>query len=109
VRLLSDCLKRKGMEVDSTILASVVERQLQLCGTFTLHSKTAAANGGDFDFDLVAFLAHSEFPRFVEDRFAMADRKEKTKDKKTRATTNWWNIAEVAMKARGNQIGKITN
>ena len=109
VRLLSDCLKRKGMEVDSTILASVVERQLQLCGTFTLHSKTAAANGGDYDFDLVSFLAHSEFPRFVEDRFAMDNAKERIKDKKARATTNWWNIAEVAMKARGNQIGKITN
>jgi hypothetical protein len=109
VTLLADSLTQNGSYVDPSALASVVERQLQLCGTFTLHSKTAAANGGDFDFDLVAFLAHSEFPRFVEDRFAMADRKEKTKDKKTRATTNWWNIAEVAMKARGNQIGKITN
>lgn len=109
VALLSDSLTRNGSHVDQTILASIVERQLQLCGTFTLHSKTAASNGGDYDFDLVSFLGHSEFPRFVEDRFSMAETKAKTKDKKTRATTNWWNIAEVAMKARGNQIGKITN
>jgi hypothetical protein len=109
VRLLAETIARYGVQLDSSILASVVECQLQLCGTFTLHSKTAAANGGDFDFDLVSFLSHSEFPRFVEDRFAMAHRKEKIKDKKARATTNWWNIAEVAMQARGNQIGKITN
>jgi hypothetical protein len=109
VALLSDSIAGAGDRVDPTFLASIVERQLQLCGAFTLHSKTAAANGGDYDFDLVSFLGHSEFPRFVESRFAIAETKARTKDKKTRATTNWWNIAEVAMKARGNQIGKITN
>lgn len=109
VALLSEAIARDGYPVDSGILASIVARQLQLCGTLTLHAQTAAANGGDYDFDLVSFLGYSEFPRFVENRFAMAQAKAKTKDKKTRATTNWWNIAEVAMKARGNQIGKITN
>ncbi len=109
VALLSESIARDGYHLESSFLAPLVERQLQLCGTFTLHAKTAAANGGDYDFDLVSFLGHNEFPRFVESRFSMGQAKRKTKDKKTRATTNWWNIAEVAMKARGNQIGKITN
>jgi len=82
---------------------------LRLPGTFSLHSKTAERNGGDFDFDLVAVLQDSEFPRFVQSRFDMREGYQKKKDKKTKIKSPWWNLAEVAMKARGNQIGRITN
>ena len=34
---------------------------------------------------------------------------QKKKDKKTKIKSPWWNLADVAMKARGNQIGRITN
>src|SRR5206468_4687620 len=51
----------------------------------------------------------SEFPRFVESRFVMREGNQKKKDKKTKLKSPWWNLAEVAMKARGNQIGRITN
>ena len=74
-----------------------------------LHSKTAARNGGDFDFDLVAILQESEFPRFVQSRFEMSEEHRRHKDKQKKVKSPWWNLADVAMKARGNQIGRITN
>jgi hypothetical protein len=107
--ILEQVLRRTGCGMDSAQIPDIVERQLRLPGTFTLHSKTAERNGGDFDFDLVAVLQDSEFPRFVESRFAMIEGYQKKKDKKTKIKSPWWNLAEVAMKARGNQIGRITN
>jgi len=74
-----------------------------------LHSKTAERNGGDFDFDLVAILQDSEFPRFVQSRFEMSEEHRRHKDKQKKVKSPWWNLADVAMKARGNQIGRITN
>ena len=51
-------------------LAEVIATtQLELEGTFTLHSKTAAKNGGDYDFDFVCVVEGDRFPRFVEHRF----------------------------------------
>jgi len=56
----------------------LVEKQIRLDGAFTLHSETAAKNGGDFDFDLVAVVEGDRFPHFVECRFAHQDRHEKS-------------------------------
>ena len=47
--------------------------------------------------------------RFVQSRFEMTEQHRKEKDKKKKIKSPWWNLAEVAMKARGNQIGRITN
>ena len=108
-RLLEQVLRGTGCRMDSAQIADLVERQLRLPGTFSLHSKTAERNGGDFDFDLVAVLQDSDFPRFVQSRFDMREGFQKKKDKKTKTKSPWWNLADVAMKARGNQIGRITN
>jgi RNA dependent RNA polymerase len=107
--LLEQVLRRTGCRMDAAQIGELVERQLKLPGTFSLHSKTAERNGGDFDFDLVAVLQDSEFPRFVQSRFDMREGYQKKKDKKTKIKSPWWNLADVAMKARGNQIGRITN
>jgi len=109
VNLLETVLRGIGCRMDSAKIPDLVERQLRLPGTFLLHSKTAERNGGDFDFDLVAVLQDSEFPRFVQSRFDMREGYRKKKDKKTKIKSPWWNLADVAMKARGNQIGRITN
>ena len=108
-RLLEQVLCGTGCRMDSAQIPDLVERQLRLPGTFSLHSKTAERNGGDFDFDLVAVLQDSDFPRFVQSRFDMREGFQKKKDKKTKTKSPWWNLADVAMKARGNQIGRITN
>jgi hypothetical protein len=107
--LLETVLRGIGCRMDSAKIPDLVERQLRLPGTFSLHSKTAERNGGDFDFDLVAVLQDSEFPRFVQSRFDMREGYQKKKDKRTKIKSPWWNLADVAMKARGNQIGRITN
>jgi hypothetical protein len=107
--ILGRVLHETGCRTDEAHIPDLVERQLRIPGTFTLHSKTAERNGGDFDFDLVAILQESEFPRFVQSRFDMREGYQKRKDKKTKVKSPWWNLADVAMKARGNQIGRITN
>jgi len=109
VHHLERVLRDTGCGMDSAHLSDLAERQLRIPGTFTLHSKTAERNGGDYDFDLVAVLEDSAFPRFVQSRFDMAEQHQKEKDKKRKIKSPWWNLAEVAMKARGNQIGRITN
>ena len=63
-----------------------------------LHSKTAERNGGDFDFDLVAILPASEFPRFVQSRLEMREEHRRRKDKQKKVKSPWWNLADVAMK-----------
>ena len=45
----------------------IVIGQLLLEHTITLHSKTAAKNGGDYDFDVVCVVEEQRFPRWVED------------------------------------------
>ena len=109
VQILERTLRSTGCRMDPRQIADLVDRQLRLQGTFVLHSKTAERNGGDFDFDLVAILQESEFPRFVESRFEMSEEHRRHKDKQKKVKSPWWNLADVAMKARGNQIGRITN
>ncbi len=101
--------EQNGCSMESEAVVDLVERQIKLEGTFTLHSETAAKNGGDFDFDLVAVVEGDRFPRFVESRFAHQDRHEKGKSKRTKKQSPWWNLALVANQAKGNQIGSITD
>src|SRR6202007_3192186 len=50
-RLLEQVLRGTGCRMDSAQIPDLVERPLRVPGTFSLHSKTAERNGGDFDFD----------------------------------------------------------
>src|SRR5258708_10822213 len=95
--------------MDSGAVVDLVEKQIKLEGTFTLHSETAAKNGGDFDFDLVAVVEGDRFPRFVESRFVHRGTHEKGKSKRTKKQSPWWNLALGANQAKGNQIGSITD
>ena len=81
--------EQNGCSIDSGAVVDLVEKQIRLEGTFTLHSETAAKNGGDFDYDLVAVVEGDRFPRFVESRFAHQDRHEKGKTKRTKKQSPW--------------------
>jgi hypothetical protein len=109
VELLAAHLKTRGSEIPAEHVASVAAEQLHLRGTLLLHSETASRNGGDFDFDMVCLVEDHRFPRFVQDRFAYEEKHSATKNKKPKPPSPWWNLPQVAMQARGNQIGTITD
>ena len=87
----------------------IVIGQLRLEHTITLHSKTAAKNGGDYDFDTVCVVEESRFPRWVEDRFNHRETFSNEKDKRKKRRSAWWNLPQVAVSAKGNEIGIITD
>ena len=101
--------EQNDCSMDSGAVVDLVEKQIKLEGTFTLHSETAAKNGGDFDFDLVAVVEGDRFHRFVDSRFVHQGTHEKGKSKRTKKQSPWWNLALVANQAKGNQIGSITD
>jgi hypothetical protein len=107
--LLAAHLRQCGCQLDNQRVTAIAQEQLQLRGTLVLHSETAARNGGDFDFDMVCLVEDSRFPRFVQDRFAYEEQHSATKTKNPKPPSPWWNLPQVAMQARGNQIGAITD
>ena len=109
VHLLAQHLEQRGCQLSAEGVAAVAREQLQLRGTLVLHSETAARNGGDFDFDMVCLVEDNRFPRFVEDRFAYEEQHSATKKKNPKPPSPWWNLPQVSMQARGNQIGAITD
>ena len=108
-QLLMREFERQGCPATEALAERIAAEQLELEGTFVLHSKTAAKNGGDYDFDFVCVVEGDRFPRFVEHRFNHKGNGaiEKTKAKKARSP--WWNLPQVAVGAMGNQIGSITD
>jgi len=108
-RLLAEHLERRGCQLSAEGVATVALEQLQLRGTLVLHSETAARNGGDFDFDMVCLVEDNRFPRFVADRLAYEEQHSATKTKNPKPPSPWWNLPQVSMQARGNQIGAITD
>ena len=84
-------------------------RQLRLEGAYVLHSETAKKNGGDFDFDWICVVEEDRFSRFVKDRFSRGLGAQQGKNKANKARDPWFNLEHVAMKARGNHIGSITD
>jgi hypothetical protein len=109
VRLLSEHLGQRGCQLSAERVAAIAREQLQLTGTLILHSQTASRNGGDFDFDLLCLVEDNRFPRFVQDRFTYEEQHSAIKNKNPKPPSPWWNLPQVAMQARGNQIGAITD
>ena len=110
--LLSRNLAASGLKLEPAELSrlvDLVEDQLKLEGTLTLNSRTASRNGGDFDFDYVCAIESCRFNRWVESRFSDRDRPPREKKKLPKKKSPWWNLPQVAMSARGNQIGSITD
>jgi hypothetical protein len=99
----------QGVRMEVLDILKVLENQVLLKGTLTLHSKTAARNGGDFDFDLVCVVDGDAFPKFVEDRFRHQEQAPIRKEKVKKQKSPWWNLVQVANKAKGNEIGSITD
>jgi hypothetical protein len=109
VSLLGANLKNGGCTLSEPQVLDLFDQQLRLKGTFTLHSETAKRNGGDYDFDQVCVVEGDRFPRFVQDRFAYQEQKFNPKNKLQKKQSPWWNLPQVAMMARGNRIGSITD
>jgi hypothetical protein len=106
---LTNDLCRQNCTLSSSEVCQLVQRQLRLEGSFVLHSETAKKNGGDFDFDWVCVIEEDRFPRFVKDRFSRGLGQQQGKNKANKARDPWFNLEHVAMKARGNHIGSITD
>ena len=103
-------LKRQGSSMsEPEAVQEIVTGQLRLEHTITLHSKTAAKNGGDYDFDVVCVVEEQRFPRWVEDRFNHRETFSNEKDKRKKRRSAWWNLPQVAVSAKGNGIGIITD
>lgn len=96
-------------ELDEAEVAYVLAHQLRMEGTYILHSKTASRNGGDFDFDTICVMPSDQFPKFIAGRIAYGEKFHQEKTKHRKAKSPWWNACPVAMKARGNRIGSITD
>ncbi len=108
-KLMND-LKRQGCSMsEPQAVERIVIGQIRLEHTITLHSKTAAKNGGDYDFDTVCVVEESRFPRWVEDRFSHRETFSNEKDKRKKKRSAWWNLPQVAVSAKGNEIGIITD
>ena len=93
----------------SAVIDSVLVRQLRMEGVYVLHSKTAAKNGGDFDFDTICAMPSDRFPKFVESRISYREQFQPVVKTKKKAKSPWWNMQLVAMNARGNKVGMITD
>ncbi|MDE3103859.1 MAG: hypothetical protein KGK08_01675 [Acidobacteriota bacterium] len=87
----------------------ILRTQLRMHGAYILHSETAAKNGGDFDYDTICTIPSDRFPKFVQGRIAYGEHFTNPEKTKTKARSQWWNVHLVAMKARGNKIGSITD
>ena len=109
IHLMAEHLAQQGCQPSAERLSRIVREQLQLTGTLILHSETASRNGGDFDFDLVCLVEDNRFPRFVQNRFTYEEQHSAIKNKNPKPPSPWWNLPQVAMQARGNQIGSITD
>ena len=109
LKLLMRHLEWQNCTMDSTAAREIVDQQLRLEGTLTLHSETAKQNGGDYDFDWVCVVDGARFPLFVEDRFRHTPTGENTKNKQSKKESPWWNLPQVAYSAKGNAIGAITD
>ncbi len=106
---LTQSLDGQGCRMSYELAGQIATEQLFLEGTYSLHSETAKKNGGDFDFDWICILEEDRFPRFVRKRFSLANEFHQQKMKLRKAKSPWWNLEHVAIKARGNQIGMITD
>ena len=106
---LSCNLDEQGCREAHELAAQIVSQQLLLESTYVLHSDAARKNGGDFDFDWICILEEKRFPRFVRKRFSLSNEFHQQKMKLRKAKSPWWNLEHVAIKARGNQIGMITD
>jgi hypothetical protein len=106
---LANDLCRQNCTLANAQIYELVRRQLRLEGTYVLHSETAKKNGGDFDFDWICVVEEDRFPRFVKERFSRDLGQQQGKNKANKARDPWFNLEHVAMKARGNHIGSITD
>jgi len=108
--LLTQRLKDRGCPMrEAEIVDQIVMRQLRLEGTLLLHSETAKRNGGDYDFDTICVVEGDRFPKFVADRFGYQERLDNQKKKLPKKRSPWFTLPYVALQAKGNQIGSITD
>ena len=109
VARLAEELERQSCSASADVAERIASQQLLLEGTYVLHSEAAKKNGGDFDFDWICVLEEDRFPRFVRKRASLQGEFHQEKTKLRKARSPWWNLEHVAIKARGNQIGAITD
>jgi hypothetical protein len=108
--LVSRLTKALGRsELPEGLIRHILRTQLRMHGSYILHSETAAKNGGDFDYDTICAIPSDQFPKFVQGRIAYGEHFINPVKDKRKVRSPWWNLHLVAMKARGNKIGTITD
>src|SRR5215468_7545128 len=107
--LMNDLARQSCSMSEQDCFERILNAQVYLEHTATLHSRTAAKNGGDYDFDIVCVVEESRFPRWVEGRFNHRETFSNEKDKRKKRRSAWWNLPQVAVSAKGNEIGIITD
>ncbi len=98
-----------GQGLSSELAARIAQEQLMLSATYTLNSKEAKKNGGDYDFDQICVVDDALYPMFVESRFSFSSAFTIAKAKRERAKSPMFNMVDVAWNTLGNKIGEITN
>jgi hypothetical protein len=58
---------------------------------------------------MVCVVEGDKLPRFVNDRFSLKEHATVQKEKLKKQKSPWWNLVQVASKAKGNEIGSITD
>jgi hypothetical protein len=99
VGAIARALQIQGIHLHPCQIIDLFQEQISLKGTLTLNSRTAARNGGDFDFDMVCVVEGDKLPRFVEDRFSLKEQTPIQKEKLKKEKSPWWNLPQVASKA----------
>jgi hypothetical protein len=109
-KIVSELEKALGSPgLPKTVIAEILYYQLRMEGAYILNSEKAKENGGDFDFDTICIMPSDMFPKFFAGRIAYGNQFHFEKNKLEKAKSPWWNVCLVAMKARGNKIGSITD
>ena len=106
---LAERLESEGCDGAGLVAEQILTNQLWLKGVYVLHSKTASKNGGDYDGDGVCVVGEDCFQRFVKYCFERRSEAAHEQKNKVKMRTPWFNLPVVAMKARGSQIGRITD
>ena len=95
-------------DLDETLVATILERQLRMEGTYILHSKTASKNGGDFDFDTICVMPSDQFPKFVAGRIAYEHKFSQEKTKQLAVVQRTVADLNQQLTALQKQVGEVT-
>ena len=107
--LLAKDIQKRGCRIADEQVAAVMDQQLRLKGTLILHSETAARNGGRLRLRHVCLVEGQPVSAVRPRPIHLPGTTRGHQEQNPKPPSPWWNLPQVAMQARGNQIGAITD